>query len=144
MKYEPLTRHLQSRGTHTVNMTFAEIETVIGARLPNSASTHRAWWSNNPSNNVMTKAWLDAGYETEQVDMASRRLVFRRRRTTTPASASTHKREIAVQQPAPPTPPTTPHRSYISELRRAMANTASVPRGTDLTRPVLDSWDAEQ
>ena len=39
---------------------------------------HRAWWSNNPSNNVMTKVWLAAGYLTEQVDVSARKLVFRR------------------------------------------------------------------
>jgi hypothetical protein len=26
----------------------------------------------------MTKVWLEAGFETEQVDMAARKLVFRR------------------------------------------------------------------
>jgi hypothetical protein len=59
-------------------MTFADIERVIGAKLPEKSQGHRAWWSNNPSNSVMTKAWLDAGYRTERVDMAGRKLVFRR------------------------------------------------------------------
>ncbi|MCB1416552.1 MAG: hypothetical protein KDJ64_09080, partial [Nitratireductor sp.] len=35
-------------------------------------------WSNNPSNNVMTKEWLAAGYETESVDVAGEKLVFRK------------------------------------------------------------------
>ena len=30
----------------------------------------------------MTRAWLDAGYQTENVDMDARRLVFRRVRPT--------------------------------------------------------------
>jgi len=59
-------------------MTFEEIEKVIGVKLPPKAQHHRAWWSNNASNNVMTRVWLDAGFETEQVDMAARKLVFRR------------------------------------------------------------------
>jgi len=59
-------------------MTFAEIERVTGVKLPPSASKHRPWWSNNPKNSVMTKIWLDAGYESEQVDMAKRKLVFKR------------------------------------------------------------------
>ena len=38
-------------------------------KLPPKAQHHRAWWSNNPSNNVMTRVWLSAGYESTQVDM---------------------------------------------------------------------------
>ena len=73
-KYAPLEEYLRSSGRATVPMTFGEIENVpmtfgeienvIGSALPPKASNHRAWWSNNPANNVMTKAWLAAGYES--------------------------------------------------------------------------------
>jgi hypothetical protein len=76
-KYHPLTLHLHAQAGDRVRMTFAEIERVIGGKLPPSAAS-RAWWSNNPSNNVMTKAWLEAGYESEQVDLSGRKLVFKR------------------------------------------------------------------
>ena len=59
-------------------MTFGEVECVIGAKLTPSASKRQAWWSNNPSNNPMTYAWLRAGYRTANVDMAGRKLVFRK------------------------------------------------------------------
>lgn len=80
-KYQPLGEYLKNQGKELVPMTFAEIERVTGVKLPPSASKHRPWWSNNPKNSVMTKIWLDAGYESEQVDMAKRKLVFRRVRT---------------------------------------------------------------
>src|SRR5579863_1537082 len=87
-KYQPLTTYLRTqRGDH-VRMSFADIERVIGAKLPHPADSHRAWWSNNPTNNVMTQAWLDAGFESELVDLKSRKLVFRRKRLTTPSSTS--------------------------------------------------------
>jgi len=76
-KYAPLAEFLKAQGTSHISMTFEEIETVTGVKLPPKAQHHRAWWSNNPSNNVMTKVWLEAGYETEQVDMAARKLIFR-------------------------------------------------------------------
>jgi hypothetical protein len=76
-KYHPLRDFLETRGGETVPMTFAEIERVLGFKLPRS-QTIRAWWSNNPSNNVMTKEWLAAGYKTESVDLEGRKLVFRR------------------------------------------------------------------
>lgn len=91
-KYQPLTDHLRRAGAETVPMAFEDIERVIGAKLPRSAS-HRAWWSNNPSNNVMTAAWLAAGYESSQVVMKDRTLVFRR-----VEAAGT--RETAASRPA--------------------------------------------
>ena len=77
-KYEPLGTYLRQQDRELVPMTFAEIERVTGVKLPPSASKHRPWWSNNAKNSVMTKVWLDAGFESEQVDMEQRKLVFRR------------------------------------------------------------------
>jgi len=78
-KYDALGKFLAKQFGSEIPMTFAEIESVTGVKLPPKAQHHRAWWSNNPSNNVMTKVWLDAGFRTEQVDMASRKLVFARK-----------------------------------------------------------------
>ncbi len=77
-KYRPLTQHLRAQRANRVPMSFVEIERVLGAKLPPSAGAHRAWWSNNPDNNVMTKAWLAAGFQSEQVDLEGRKLVFKR------------------------------------------------------------------
>jgi PHD/YefM family antitoxin component YafN of YafNO toxin-antitoxin module len=80
-KYEALGEFLKRQSNQRVTMSFAEIERIIGAKLPPSARKHRPWWSNNPTNSAMTQIWLAAGYESEQVDMAARRLVFRRVRS---------------------------------------------------------------
>ncbi|GAB4516866.1 MAG: hypothetical protein Kow00133_00920 [Amphiplicatus sp.] len=57
---------------------FGELERLIGRALPASAYKYPAWWSNDPSNNSMTKVWLRAGWRTEQVDVPGRTVVFRR------------------------------------------------------------------
>lgn len=77
-KYEPLGNFLRGQPTTEVRVSFAQIERIIGGKLPPSAHEHRAWWSNNPNNSAMTKAWIDAGFRSEQVDMEGRTLVFRR------------------------------------------------------------------
>src|SRR3954453_2089876 len=77
-KYTRLAEFLQSQRANEVPMTFSEIERVIGGKLPPNSPQYPAWWSNNPSNNVMTKVWLSAGFRTEQVDVRSKRVVFRR------------------------------------------------------------------
>ena len=79
-KYAPLAAHLKESERDSVAMTFEEVEATIGAPLLASAYEHRAWWSNNPSNNTCTRAWLDAGYETTEVDMKNRKLSFRKTR----------------------------------------------------------------
>src|ERR1041384_4747372 len=77
-KYEPLGRFLRQQRRREVPLTFGEIEKITGVKLPPKAQHQRAWWSNNPSNNVMTRVWLEAGFESAQVDMEARKLVFRR------------------------------------------------------------------
>ena len=77
-KYDLLGSYLKAQPTAEVPMTFAEIERVTGTKLPPSAYRYRPWWSNNASNSVMTKVWLNAGYQAERVDMAAKKLVFKR------------------------------------------------------------------
>src|SRR5438477_3015404 len=76
-KYEPLGEYLRKQKSKLIPMTFEQIERIIGFKLPKSRR-YPAWWSNNPWNNVMTQVWLDAGFETEQVDVDGHRVVFRR------------------------------------------------------------------
>jgi hypothetical protein len=87
-KYAPLTAFLRSRPQRELHCTFKELERELGFPLPPVARAHRAWWSNNASNNVMTKAWLKAGFRAEQVDMAGETLVFRRIDETRPSPTS--------------------------------------------------------
>lgn len=74
-KYLPLRRYLASQEKDRVPMSFEEIERLIGLTLP-ASKKYPAWWSNNPSNNPMTKEWLAAGFETQDVDVASESVVF--------------------------------------------------------------------
>ncbi|HWE98418.1 MAG TPA: hypothetical protein VG248_01330, partial [Caulobacteraceae bacterium] len=76
-KYDPLKTFLQSSQTEEIALSFSEIEALLGKALPASRQ-YPAWWSNNPSNNPMTKVWLDAGYRTERVNVEAGRVVFRR------------------------------------------------------------------
>ena len=78
-KYEPLTGFLRGRSSDRVPMTFSEIEKVLGFKLPSSAYEYPAWWANDTGkSHVQARAWISAGYETEQVDRAAKKLVFKR------------------------------------------------------------------
>lgn len=75
-KYKPLQEYLANSNRTSISMTFSEIEKILGFKLPQSSHKYRAWWSNNSSNNVMTEAWLNAGFETREVDLETRKLKF--------------------------------------------------------------------
>ena len=132
-KYEPLRAFLSGRSESEVPMSFGEIEAIIAAPLPPVAFKHRAWWSNNPSNSVITHAWLDSGYKTERVDMGSQKLIFRRTDGVDVASRAGRSRESERG--------TT---NWLDRLQTRMAGTVQVESGWDLTNPTGEVWDAQQ
>ncbi|MBN8649328.1 MAG: hypothetical protein J0L55_15345 [Caulobacterales bacterium] len=75
-KYQPLQDYLANSKSNSISMTFSEIERILGFKLPQSSHKYRAWWSNNASNNVMTEAWLNAGFITADVDLEGGKLKF--------------------------------------------------------------------
>jgi hypothetical protein len=114
-------------------MTFAEIERVTGTKLPTSARKYRPWWSNNARNSVMTKVWLDAGFRTEQVDMVSRKVVFRR--IQKPNAGESPSGQLKPIPSAGPTVRRHPLRGLLKEVTQ-------IPRGVDLTEPADPEWAA--
>ena len=129
-KYTPLESHLRDSGRAHVPMTFGQIEEVIGAPLPPAARRHRALWSNNAGNWVMTKAWLAAGYRTERVDMEKQKLVFR----------------LAVPEAAAPGAPgessTAERTGSLADTFAALKHTVTIAPGTNLTDPIDEDWNA--
>ena len=68
-KYDPLFEHLCRCGDGPVEMTFTDIDKLVGG-LPASARRHRAWWHNETEgSHVQARAWLNAGREVEEVDL---------------------------------------------------------------------------
>ena len=123
-KYSALGEYLKHQRRDAVPMTFGEIEKIIGAKLPASAHKHRPWWSNNVNNHVNAKVWLEAGFESEQVDMPARRLVFRRVRKP---KAAAETAQSAREKPFHP-------------LYGMMQGLIRIMPGTDLTQPADPEW----
>ena len=128
-KYENLGVFLQKQRAREVPLTFREIEKITGVKLPPKAQHHRAWWSNNPSNNVMTKVWLEAGYESAQVDMNARKLVFRRivKPEASGGFAEPARKPYATRDGHHP-------------ARGALKGMIRIPPGVDLTEPASPEW----
>jgi hypothetical protein len=128
-KYEPLKEFLRKQRASEVRMSFGQIEQILGAKLPPKAQRHRAWWSNSASNSVMTKAWLEAGFRSERVDLAGRKLVFRRvsgQGSLLDDTAQSQERRPAISKR---------HPQY-----GAMRGLVRIAPGTDLTEPADPEW----
>lgn len=142
-KYEPLTGFLGRQRASEVPVTFAEIERLIGAPLPPVARKHRAYWSNNSSNNVMTKAWLAAGFKAERVDMASGKLIFRREKAAEPSISTPSYNQSAAEDWSGGAASTPETPSGRHPLFGALKGTVTVAPGVDLTAASDELWDAE-
>ncbi len=118
-KYAALTRHLSSRTEARVPMSFSDLESVLGFPLPASARAHRPWWANSGHGHVQAHGWLDAGFQSEQVDLEAEKLVFIRLNTTE----------------APPGNDAKPKGDH--PLLGCMADVVTIPEGVDLTEPMF-------
>ena len=137
-KYDPLATHLRGSGQAFLPMTFDNIEDIIGTKLPSSAFKHRAWWSNNPANSVITHAWLDAGYKTADVDMPRRKLVFRKSVQDEPSPGTSGGQQLQGKSRASEAASA----GFYTRVFGALKGTVTITAGTSLTSPVGEVWDA--
>lgn len=77
-KYDPLRDHLSQQRHREFDLTFGEIEGILGFALPQSAERPQ-WWSNlqGTSTHVQREAWRQAGYDAFLI-AGSGRVKFRR------------------------------------------------------------------
>jgi len=71
-KYDALKRYLGGLpvGEESVLLSFSQIEEIIGAALPASASRHRPWWANQEEGRrPHARAWMGAGWCVCSVDL---------------------------------------------------------------------------
>ena len=121
-------------------MSFADVEKALGSKLPPSAYDYPAWWSNyGGGSHVQAKAWLDVGYETEQVDMTSQKLVFKR--TGKPALKASGLSDVSADFKMAGAGDKKPFRS---PLWGALKGTFTIEPGWDLTKPALDPDELEE
>jgi hypothetical protein len=125
-KYAALGDYLARQTADTISLSFAEVEKILGFKLPASAYRQRTWWSNNPHNNVMTKVWRRAEFRSRQVDMEHRKVVFQRKKMPQAAPVSDANRQKLSPRHHP--------------LRGALKGMLRIVGGTDLTAPA-GAWN---
>lgn len=124
MKYAPITDFLESESADRVRLDFEALEKLLGASLPKSADEYQAWWANDPSHS-QAKAWLEAGWQTENLNLSGRTVEFVRVRK--------HRRMLSgTSGKSPPIDPW-----------GALAGTVTIHDEAALTTPTGEVWEAE-
>jgi hypothetical protein len=80
-RYEALTEHLRRVSAQTDTLLFPEIESILGARLPDSARRHPAWWSNSTQSS-QSRIWRGAGFRA-RASLRDQRVEFYRAESPT-------------------------------------------------------------
>ena len=70
-KYQPLTAVLSTEAGDRIQLTFQQIEAVLGTALPSGAWRRRQWWSDQRQYGPQVKAWQEAGWHDQDVDLAA-------------------------------------------------------------------------
>ena len=93
--------HLKFRAafTDTVKLTFARIDGLIGSNLPMAAYRDQTWWSNT-SSSLHAKAWLDAGWEVQEVNFKEGYATFKKVRNV--AFKKSKQKKLEITQPFTP------------------------------------------
>jgi hypothetical protein len=76
MKYATLRAFLSAQSEPRISMSFAEVAAAAKVKLPASAFRYPQWWQNDAEHHVQARAWLEAGYKTENVDIDAQRVEF--------------------------------------------------------------------
>ena len=75
-KYERLENYLHEKKSsrNDINLSFREIESIIGGPLPKSAYQYKAWWANqtDTSTRSQARAWQSAGYKVDAIQLTGK------------------------------------------------------------------------
>src|SRR5271155_1764294 len=77
-KYTPLQYNLRGRPRMDMELSFEEVEKILGFSLPPSAREHSAaWWSNERETHVQARAWMDAGWQVWHVSRSKEKVFLK-------------------------------------------------------------------
>ena len=79
-RYAPLADLLQGQpgSVDKLQLSFDDIESVLGSSLPVSARTHRSWWANDSQSHPQSRLWLEVGWRATFINMTEGRITFMR------------------------------------------------------------------
>jgi Domain of unknown function (DUF4268)/CBS domain len=82
-KYDPLREYLERKHKEKISIiqiSFSDMETLLGIELPEAARQHRSWWGNEHAN-PQSEAWMSVGWLVTNVDLGREEVSFRQSRS---------------------------------------------------------------
>jgi len=76
-KYSPLENYLRDlpKSQSEVTLRFEQIEKMLKSKLPSSAYEDRRWWDHETEgNHVNRRAWSNAGWKVDNLDVSMKRV----------------------------------------------------------------------
>ena len=119
-KYDSLKRYLKFRASFTniVKLSFAKMDGIIGDNLPMNAFRSEKWWSNSASS-IHAKAWLDAGWRMQEVNLEEGYVVFRKVKSLQTKNHRKKRSRKKTEKPFTPAPYRVPKARKISKTKAA-------------------------
>jgi hypothetical protein len=77
LKYVPLRDYLTSYLASQLTLSLEHIENILGSKLEAAAYAFKSWWENDQKN-PQAVAWLEAGWEVNDIDLQQKVVVFKR------------------------------------------------------------------
>ncbi|MCW3994672.1 MAG: PHD finger domain-containing protein [Candidatus Bathyarchaeota archaeon] len=137
-KYAGLQSHLKFRAafTDTVKLSFARIDGLIGSNLPMNAYRDTSWWS-NASSSAHAKAWLDAGWEVQEVNLKEGYVIFKKVRNV--AEKKSKRIKLEITEPFTPVPVHKPRSRMPSKTKvsKLYARIKNLERQRAIDRQVI-------
>lgn len=75
-KYDRLSDWLGHQRSDYVECSFEMLHGLVGG-LPRAARSQHLWWAND-AGHAQARAWLEAGFHVEKVNIAAEQVAFRR------------------------------------------------------------------
>ncbi len=82
-KYTPLENHLRGLPANQkeVTLSFEQIEGILNSKLPSSAYEDERWWEHETEgNHVNKRAWANAGWRIDSLDVNNKWVKLARER----------------------------------------------------------------
>lgn len=79
-RYAPLKLWLERQppSDKTLQLSFQQVEEILGAPLPPTAYEHRSWWANDSVGHIQSQYWLEAGWRVDDVNLNEKTVIFER------------------------------------------------------------------
>ena len=77
-KYDPFRLWLDRQTEDRIQLSFRDIEAILGFRLPASARSLAQWWANVAGSHAQASAWVSAGWRAREVDVRAEQVTFER------------------------------------------------------------------